>query len=168
MVERLFYYTGAWAEDQLKLPAPAPRRQIEWWDEDGEAPNREPSVKVDIDPTHGNTAQEQLDGFVETFVIGWPRSKLVRRQGFGSEPPFLRMRPPRLPVVEMRTVQTRTFGFFARRGVYVGMRVDLTQNTHANDDYLYEEYGNYVMQRLRHIASSDVDIASDVEHLIGD
>ena len=117
MVERLFYYTGAWAEDQLKLPAPAPRRQIEWWDEDGEAPNREPSVKVDIDPTHGNTAQEQLDGFVETFVIGWPRSKLVRRQGFGSEPRGSRMWPPRLPVVDANRANSHLWVFSPPGGI---------------------------------------------------
>lgn len=166
MRERLFYFTSAWAADRLKLPAPAPRRQVQWWDEDEEAANNRP-IEVDIDPNLGRTPREQLDGFIETFVIGWPRAKLIRKQGFGSEPPFRRMWPPRSSVVEMRTVQTRTFGFFSCKGVYVGMRVDLTENTHANNDRLYNEYGDYVMQRLRHIVSSDVDVVSDVEDLIG-
>jgi hypothetical protein len=168
MRERLFYFTDAWATDRFKLAAPVPRRQVQWWDEGEEAANFDRLAEVDIDPTHGRTPREQLDGFVETFVIGWPRAKLIRKQGFGSEPPFKRMWPPRSPVVEMRTVQTRTFGFFSRRGVYVGMRVDLAENTHANKDRLYHEYGDYVMQRLRHIVSSDIDVASDVEDLIGD
>lgn len=48
------------------------------------------------------------------------------------------------------------------------MRVDLAENTHANNDQRYGEYGDYVMQRLHHVVSSDVDVASNVEDLIGD
>ena len=163
---RLFYYTDAWAADRLGLPGPEPRPQVQWWDDDGETEDVE--ELVDIVPTWGQTSREELDGFVETFVIGRSRASLIRKQGFGSEPPFRRMRHPRDAVVEMRTINTRTFGFFSKVRIYVAMRVDLTKNTHADNDRLYEVYGDYVLQRLRHVNPSDVDNASDVESLIGD
>lgn len=166
MSQRLFYFTEAWASDRERLPGPESSPQVRWWDE--HAGEEESDAGADIDPVRGRTEREQLDGFVETFVIGWPRTKLIRRQGFGSEPPFKRMRNPRSAVVEMRTVRTRTFGFFSKTRVFVGMRVDLVENTHADNGRLYGVYGDYVLQRLRHIDPADVDALSDVEALIGE
>jgi hypothetical protein len=167
MCSRLFYYSDAWAADRLAIPGPELRPPTQWWDEEGVEWNDSLASEVEIDPIRGRTPREHLDGLVETFAIGWPRAKLIRKQGFGSDPPFRRMWSPRSVVVEMRTIETRTFGFFSRAGVFVAMRVDLTDRTHANDNRLYGFYGDYVLQRLRHIDPADVDATSDVETLIG-
>jgi hypothetical protein len=166
MAMRLFYYTEAWAADRLKLPGPPDRRPVRWWD-DGAAAEDEPSDPVGIDPVVGSSIRSRMDGLIETFVIGWTRDRLIRKQGFGMEPPFQRMRPPRSAVVEMRTADTRTFGFFVRAGVFVAHRADLADHTHA-DAELYKTYGDDVGKILARMASSDKNETSDVELLIGD
>jgi hypothetical protein len=166
MAMRLFYYTEAWAADRLKLPGPPDRRPVRWWD-DGTTAEDQPSDSVSIDSAVGSSIRSRMDGLIETFVIGWTRDRLIRKQGFGMEPPFQRMRPPRSVVVEMKTAETRTFGFFVRVGVFVAHRVDLSDNTHANCN-LYETYGDDVRKIVARMASSDKDETSDVELLIGD
>jgi hypothetical protein len=168
MPQRLFYYTDAWAADRERLPGPEARPQVRWWDTEEQRQNEDTKPRIGIDPSRSRTPREQLDGFVETFVIGWSRHRLIRKQGFGSEPPFRRMWPPRGQVVEMRTVDTRSFGVFTKGGAYIGMRVDLVDNTHADNDRLYNEYGDYVIKRLRHIDPAEIDATTNVEDLIGD
>lgn len=70
-------------------------------------------------------------------------------------------------VVEMRTSDTRTFGFFARKNVFVAHRLDLADNTHT-DRSLYEKYGNDVLNLLARMEASERDTSSNVEDLIGD
>jgi hypothetical protein len=165
MTMRLFYYSEAWAVARERLPGPPGRKSVRWWDERETAQDGVDN-DVALDPDVGSSIRSRLDGLIETFVIGWPRERLVRRKGFGMEPPFQRMRPPRSAVVEMRTAATRTFGFFARTGVFVVHRLDLADNTHA-DSTLYGEYGDAVVKLLDRMASSDKDEVSDVETLIG-
>ena len=107
-----------------------------------------------------------LDGLVETFVCGAARAHLVRKIGFGMDPPFRRMRPPRSAVVEMRTEATRTFGFFVCSGVFVAHQLDLSANTHA-DESLYDHYGDKVLTLLNRVGDQYKDETSDVEDLIG-
>jgi hypothetical protein len=120
-----------------------------------------------IDPTIDPSIRGRLDGMIETFVVGWPRAKLIRNTGFGMDPPFQRMRGRHFPVVEMRTQATRTFGFFVREAVFVAHRLDLADKTHA-DPILYERYGDDVMKLLDRMEPSEKDIVSDVETLIGE
>jgi len=77
------------------------------------------------------------------------------------------MREPHLPVVEMRTAATRTFGFFVRQNVFVAHRLDLADATHANPS-LYKTYGDDVLKFVVRMSPSEIDGASDVEDLIGD
>lgn len=108
-----------------------------------------------------------LDGLVETFVAGLPRSHLVRPQGYGMDPPFQRMRAPHGAVVEMRTRDTRTFGFFVRKDVFIAMRLEYADETHANPN-LYEKHAELVERLLRRMSCSDVDDATPVEALLGE
>ena len=64
------------------------------------------------------------------------------------------------------TAETRTFGFFSKPGVFVALRADTADNTHAAPS-LYEKYGDHVLRVLQRIAPSDKDEISDVESLIG-
>lgn len=112
----------------------------------------------------------RLDGLIETFVIGWPTSRLIRKSGFGMDPPFQRMRLPRQGVVEMRTEHTRTFGFFVRKNTFVAHRLDLATNTHVSRGQidLYQIYGDEVLKLLRLMASTDKDETSPLEYLVED
>jgi hypothetical protein len=109
----------------------------------------------------------RLDGLVEAFAVGWPRSKLVRPQGFGMDPPFSRMRSPHEAVVEMRTQHTRTFGFFVGKDLFVALRLDLADRTHEHPE-LYQQHAEGVMKVVTRMASSEKDETSDIEVLIGD
>lgn len=108
-----------------------------------------------------------LDGLVETFVAGFPRNHLVRPQGYAMDPPFRRMWAPHAAVVEMRTRDTRTFGFFVRKDLFVAMRLDLADSVHDHPE-LYEEHAKMVERLLARMSSSDVDVSSSVDDLIGD
>jgi hypothetical protein len=168
MMERLFYYSRTWADDRARLPGPPVRRQVRWWNEAGDDTAEDPAVDgVELDPELGSSIRDRLDGLIETFVVGWPRARLIRKAGFGMEPPFQRMYPPRAAVVEMRTADTRTFGFFAKLNVFVAHRLDLADNTHA-DPTLYAKYGDHVRQLLERVSASDKDETTDIEALIGD
>jgi hypothetical protein len=145
---------------------------MRWWDDARDVPptgdeRASEGGVVSLDPTVDPSVRGQLNGLIETFVIGTPREKLIRKAGFGMEPPFQRMRDGYSPVVEMRTQATRTFGFFVRAGVFVALRLDLADSTHG-DPTLYGRYGGDVMKLLSRMDSSDKDETSDVETLIGD
>jgi hypothetical protein len=171
MSERLFYYSEGWASDRLKLPGLEGKRQVRWWTEDSDTHSDEVQdhlePNVEVDPVAGVTVRDRLDGLVETFVIGWPRVRLIRKQGFGMDPPFKRMSPPRTVVVEMRTHDTRTFGFFAGPRKFVALSVDLADNTHT-DRTLYETYGDKVLKLLERVDHSDINTSLDIDVLIGD
>jgi hypothetical protein len=121
MAKREFYFSHKWQDGWQRLPRRNLRTRVRWWDDegsdlsspgDGEPPSDGREL---VDSTIDPSIQGRLNGLVETFVCGWPRDKLIRKDGFGMEPPFRRMRPPFSAVVEMRTEHTRTFGFFAGR-----------------------------------------------------
>jgi hypothetical protein len=174
LAKRSFYFSRHWRDARDRLPGLANRKPIRWWDEDDPTAT-EPTAPHEaalIDPVLDDAVLDpsvrgRLDSFVETFVIGWPRARLVRPVGFGMEPPFRRMRAPRAPVVEMRTAATRSFGFFVRAGVFVAHRLDLADNTHA-DPTLYARYGDDVLALLARMDPSEQDATTDVEMLTGD
>lgn len=170
---RGFYFSEKWRDARSRLPGPPARRPIRWWDDEtDQATSETDSRQTDgardlIDPTVDPSICGRLDGLIETFVISWPRAKLIRKAGFGMDPPFQRMRGRHSPVVEMRTQATRTFGFFVREAVFVALRLDLADRTHA-DPTLYERYGDDVMRLLDRMDLSDKDASSSVETLIGE
>lgn len=145
---------------------------MQWWDDHDavvdkglhDAPEDQDAL---INPALDPSPRGRLDGFVETFVSGWPRRDLIRKVGFGMHPPFQRMREPFAGVVEMRTQATRTFGYFVRKGVYVAYRLATADATHSNPT-LYQQYGGDVAKLLANMIPSDKDVVSDVEDLIGD
>jgi hypothetical protein len=172
LAKRNFYFSAKWRDAWQRLPGRPISKRVQWNDEDAglSGPNDEPSWPDGselIDPAIDPSIRGRLSGLIETFVRGWPRSKLIRKDGFGMEPPFKRMRPPLSSVVEMRTEYTRTFGFFAGPRVFVGHRLDLADVIHANPQ-LYLDYGADVMRMLARIAESDKDQTSDIEDLIGE
>ena len=63
-------------------------------------------------PAASASPRGRVLGLVERFVVGDPKGQLILPIGDGSEPLFKRMRHPNECVVEMRTVATRSFGFF--------------------------------------------------------
>jgi hypothetical protein len=172
LVKRCFYYSAAWRLAREGLPGLPDRKLVQWWDDhDTIVDEVEQRVTEDqdalINPTLDPSSRGRLDGFVETFVSGRPRRHLIRKIGFGMDPPFQRMRKPFTAVVEMRTQATRTFGFFVHKDVYVAYRLDTADNTHANRE-LYQRYGDDVVKLLAKMIPSDKDVTSDVEDLIGD
>jgi hypothetical protein len=155
-MKRGFFYSPLWMAERNKLPG---RRPAGAPDENSTADID--LVAIDLSP------RGRLDGFVETFVAGYPRAMLVRPQGYGMDPPFHRMRSPRQAAVEMRTADTRTFGFFVKRGVFVAHRLALADDTHA-DTALYGIHGDAVLTLMARMSSTDTDERSPVDDLVGD
>jgi hypothetical protein len=168
-MERLFYYSKQWRAARERLPGPPDRLHVRWWDEEGEdipsTPEEEtdPIVEAELMPS----PRTWLDALVETFVAGRPRNRLIRKEGYGMEPPFKRMDGGISPVVEMRTVDTRTFGFFVRRRTFVGHRLALKSDLLKNPS-LYEQYKQDVLKLFNRMESTERDGRSLVEDLIGD
>jgi hypothetical protein len=168
--KRCFYYSKAWQTAREALPGLPDRLLVQWWDDhDVDDAGHEIAEHDDalVNPVLDPSRRGHLDGFVETFVRGKPRNQLIRKVGFGMDPPFRRMRDPFRAVVEMRTQATRTFGYYVCRGVYVAYRLDLADRTHSNRQ-LYEYYGKAVSDLLGKMLPSDKDEISDVEDLIGE
>ena len=172
-LERCFYFTQSWRHVRERLAGPQ-NHLVKWWDEDGHNDDEDQEAmnpKSLVDPSLDPSARGRLDTLVEQFVCGFPRNRLARPMGAGMEPPFKRMEKRRgidlSPVVEMRTAETRTFGFFVRKDVFVAHRLDLADNTHAERS-LYGKYGADVLTLLARMEPSEKDTTSDIENLIGD
>lgn len=165
LIVRTFYYTGRWATAAHMLPGrgasqiphsvdtgsdDVPLAQPPWWG----LPAIDPSCRG------------KMLGLVEEFAVGTRRARLVTPNGYGSEPLFERMRPPNEAVVEMRTYEARTFGFFARKNVFVADQADTTENTHKN--HLHGIYADRVLQFIQRLYTSEVDVTSSIENLIDD
>lgn len=113
-------------------------------------------------------------GCADAFARGDKASSLVRPVGTGMDPLFKRMRSPNEVVVEMRTTQTRTFGFFAQENVYVAVTME-TANLLKHkplplpdgwvDPYLVQ--AEQVQNLLKkYISPQSVDWKTDVELLV--
>jgi hypothetical protein len=90
------------------------------------------SLDVDAPPQKGLARQPsqraRVDAFIEDFLSGEPIAQLIRPNGEGMEPPFTRMKFGHERVVEMRTPQTRTFGFFHKPNYFVAATICLTND----------------------------------------
>jgi hypothetical protein len=95
---RTFYYTHQWREAVARLSGLRASR-----------------LGVAASP------RARVEGLVERFVAGDRRAILITPKGYGSEPPFKRLGPPHEVVVTMRTLHTRSFGFFAAPDTYVAL-----------------------------------------------
>lgn len=107
--------------------------------------------------------RDALGALADAFVSGAPKSQLIRPHGEGSAPIFRRMRPPRACVVEFRTWDTRTFGFFAGRDTFFACGVGLTDEIKRQG--LYAAHGDRVAGILGRLLPTEYDCKSDVEHL---
>jgi hypothetical protein len=102
--QRLLYYTPQWSKDFNGLTGVASR------------------LGLRIRPA----AQDWVRGFLDRYVDGEPLHRLIRPDGYAMFPPFKRLDPPHSEFVELRTEDTRTFGFFTRGGAYIADRIVLT------------------------------------------
>ena len=139
---RILWVTPAWAKEFNALPSSPPRTG---------------SLKRRPGP------QDALAALASAFVRGDPKSHLIRPRGEGSEPIFRRMRRPRACVVEFRTWDTRTFGFFAKRDTFVACSVGLADEIKKQD--LYAAHGQRVVSILARLLPTEYDCKSDVEDL---
>lgn len=110
-------------------------------------------------------------GLVERFAAGDPKAQLVLPVGDGSEPLFKRMRHPNECVVEMRTVATRSFGFFTGPDTFAALfleQVKTLKKIPAPGDPPdpYKVWAQKVQNVRQHIG--DVDCTTDVEQLVTD
>jgi hypothetical protein len=85
------------------------------------------------------------------------------------DPLFKRLVPPNTVVVEMRTKETRTFGFFARINTFVAVFLAETNTLKAirNTDP-YKEYATKIRAVLGRISDADIDRITNVETLVTD
>jgi hypothetical protein len=168
-MERLFYYSKQWRAVRESVPGPPDRLRVRWWDEEEEDSAPAPDVEADpiVEAELAPSPRTWLDALVETFVAGRSRNRLIRKEGYGMDPPFKRMDGGISPVVEMRTVDTRTFGFFVQCRVFVGHRLALKSDLLKNPA-LYEQYKQDVLKLYGRMESTERDGHSLVEDLIGD
>lgn len=116
----------------------------------------------------GMSEKGRVIGTIDMFVRGEPVSRLIRPRGYAMEPPFRRMRPPRGEVVEMRTEQTRTFGFFVCANVFVADAIVLTNQLKA-DKLLYKKHADRVRQILMaSLLPTEIDGVTNVQALVTD
>lgn len=141
---REFYYTPLWVTAFNALPDPEPGASL--------------SRRV--------AAGDQVSGFLDNFVSGKPVATLERPIGFASKPMFRRMSKPDVAVVEMRTWDSRTFGFFARRNIFVG--VTLLETGFAKRNNLYRANAMIVHRLMARILPEWLDQTTDVSHLVTD
>ncbi len=139
---RILWITPRWIKEFNALPSSAPRT--------GRLARR-PGPR------------DALGALANAFVRGAPRSHLIRPHREGSAPVFRRMWPPRVCVVEFRTWDTRTFGFFAKRDTFVACGVGPTEDIKRRD--LYAAHGDRVVGILARLSATEYDCESDVEDL---
>ncbi|MGC8476611.1 MAG: hypothetical protein ACP5NP_09685 [Acetobacteraceae bacterium] len=139
---RILWVTPRWTKEFNALPASPPRTG---------SLTRRPGPR------------DALGALASAFVRGEPKFRLVRPRGEGSEPIFRRMRPPRSCVVEFRTWDTRTFGFFAKRDIFVACTVGLADELKKQS--LYGAYGERVVGLLARLLPTEYDCKTDVEDL---
>ncbi len=157
MLKRNFYYSQRWATAVRALAGKEGSHSARWWDEPADSASAEPEPDVpEIDLVAMDLSDRgRVCGLVETFVIGRPLEQLVRKIGFGMDPPFERMRSTRQAVVEMKTEQTRTFGLVAT-GTYIAHILNSANNTHANKE-LYCSYGDEVLAFSQRLFDLEID-----------
>lgn len=141
---RLFYFTRTW------------RNQFDGLPDSFNPPSliRSPTIRT------------KLAALVDRYVDGTPRSRLARPYSFGSEPIWQRMRPPRAAVVEFKTWDTRTFGFFARPNVFIACGVGLADVIKRQQ--LYGVHGDRALLFMARIRSTEIDGVTDVTSLVTD
>lgn len=142
---RAFLFTANWFEEFSRLPSGVGEKgKLAGWSSPG----------------------DRLAALIERFVRGEPTVKLIRPQGEGMHPVFKRMRPPHRAVVELRTRQTRTFGFFSRRDVFVATSVGLADEIKANR--LYIAHAKMAQRLIARLAASEFEGERDVSELVTD
>ncbi len=139
---RILWITPRWAKE-FNAPPPSPARTGR--------PTRRPGPR------------NALAALATAFVRGDPKSHLVRPHGEGSHPIFRRMRTPHTCVVEFRTWETRTFGFFANRNSFVACGVGLADE--IKDRHLYIPHAQQVARLLARLLPTEFDCKADVEDL---
>jgi hypothetical protein len=141
---RNFYYTGPWLKEFNALP-------------NGYAPKGGGSLIP---------VRARLAALIDRYVDGTPTARLLRPFGEGSHPIWQRMRDDQSAVVEFRTWDTRTFGFFKCPDVFVASCVGLTDRVKADQEYTAR--GNSVLRFMSRVLPSEIDGVTDVRFLVTD
>ena len=142
--ERTLYLTPAWVIGFNNLPGPRNSQQL----------------------TRDLSIRGRVSGLATRFVAGDTWNQMLVSKGDGSEPIFRRMRKPNECVVEMRTVQTRTFGFFARTHLFVACSIVLTDLLKAEGNAGYLRHAADVQKLISRLSPSEYDCTTDVRSLI--
>lgn len=117
------------------------------------------------------TMRGQVMGLANAFVRGDSRAALGVA---GMEPPFKPMRPRRSRVWEMRTGDTRSFGWFARSDIFVAVlgrqaRVLKDSDTGRPNGRLYDEAVECVVAwRRAHGVEGEIADGRTWEDLVSD
>jgi hypothetical protein len=141
---RMFYFTQSWLTQFNGLPDDYNPKSL----------------------VRSTTVRTNLAALVDRYVDGSPRARLARPYSFGSEPIWQRMRPPRKAVVEFKTWDTRTFGFFAQPNVYVACAVGLADPIKRHD--LYGDYGDTALKFMTRVHRLEINEVADVAELVSD
>ena len=161
-LSRLIELTGI---EQWVLPDQSPPSRILWitprWTKEFNSLPSSPPRTGNLKRRPGS--RDALGALASAFVRGNPKSHLIRPRGEGSDPIFRRMRPPRVCVVEFRTWDTRTFGFFTKRDTFVACTVGLADEIKERN--LYAAHGHVVTRLLARLLPTEYDCNSDVEDL---
>lgn len=151
---RTFYYTQQWREAVSRLSGLRASR-----------------LGVAASP------RARVEGLVERFVAGDRRATLITPKGYGSEPPFKRLDRPHEVVVTMRTLHTRSFGFFAAQDTYVALflaELSALKPSHGSGPRRrgrkdpYRAFAAKVETFLSRLTANEIDRTTDVEDLISD
>lgn len=114
--------------------------------------------------------QAWVRGFLNRYVDGLPHPALIRDAGFAMDPPFKRLWAPRQAIVELRTLHTRTFGFFATDRSFVADRIVLTETVktgrRANQAAIEAIADGMLTGWMRRLAPTEIDGTSDVEQIL--
>ncbi len=142
---REFYFSAAWSNAFNALAEPTNKKSL----------------------VANLSRQGRVVGFVDQFVAGMPAAQLERPRGYAMAPMFERMRPPNTAVVEMRTNDTRTFGFFACPNVFVAIKLELVTTLKA-DKTLYLTNALIVQKLIARMDAAAVETTTDAKYLVTD
>ena len=143
---RRFYYLGQWSHDLKSWPA------------------------ARINGHRGSASvQSQVSNLAKAFVAGQPLAEL---EVYGMYPVFVIMEPDNHLVWEMRTTDTRTFGWFAEPSVFVAVTASIKALMLEDDGRinrrLYDKSRDLVVasRKALGIGSSQISSLTDVNDLL--
>lgn len=106
-----------------------------------------------------------LEAVINRFTLGDRPAQLIRPRGQGMDPLFKRMRRPHRLVVEMRTHDTRTFGFFHAPNCFVA-HVTVLADDVKGEAHGYARHAKAVEALMAYLRPDQIDGTDDVTILV--